>query len=200
MKKRVALFLAEGCEEIEALTPVDYLRRAEIEVTTLALSQKRVTGGHNITVEADELLSSSHLDIEYDAIVIPGGIPGANHIAENPLAIELIEKSANRGALIAAICAAPAVVLGQKTSLLRNRAFTCYPGFEDKIDLTKNAGATNTGEDSVVEAGNIITARGVGVAGLFSQQIVQFLLGRESAEKMFEATQQTYTRVEARVV
>ena len=182
MKKAVVL-LAEGFEEVEALTPVDYLRRAGVEVRTLGVAASTVRGGHGIAVQADIELSKlevSKLTEEADCVVVPGGGKGAENLAASPAAVELIKRQFASGKLVAAICAAPAVVLHGACGILKGRRFTGFPGTEKNV-----VGATFS-EDRVVEDGNLITSRSAGCAGEFSRAIVKALVGEKAADELAE--------------
>ncbi|MBI9061866.1 MAG: DJ-1/PfpI family protein, partial [Marinilabiliaceae bacterium] len=147
--KKVVLFLAKGFEEVEALTPVDVLRRAGINVTTVSISNDlRVTGARQITVLADALFT----DIDYsniDMIILPGGMPGTSNLNNHQELRKLLVDFAAKNKLIAAICAAP-MILGE-LGLLKGKTVTCYPGFESHL---KGANVTT---QSVVTDKNIIT-------------------------------------------
>ncbi len=174
----VYLFLADGFEEIEALTPVDVLRRAGVEVTTVGVTGKLVTGSHVITVTADvtaeEALSMHSGKIEM--IVFPGGMPGAKNLDESPVTDRFIELAKADDAYMCAICAAP-MILG-KRGLLSGRDATCYPGFEKYLEGAKYY------EASVVVDGNYITSDGMGSALDFALQLVAALKGDEEAERL----------------
>ena len=177
MKKAIVL-LAEGFEEIEAVTPIDYLRRAGVEVTAAAVSGNLpVKGARGITVHADTTL---HEADGYDAVIIPGGMPGAANIAASPEAGALITAMAAAGKLVCAICASPAVVLAP-LGLLSGRQFTCYPGMEEKVQ-----GGRWTA-DRVVIDGNIITSRSAGTAGEFAVAVIGQLVGKAEGEKIAKA-------------
>ena len=132
----VFLFLADGFEEIEALTPVDLLRRAGVEVVTVGVTGKTVTGSHGITVSADvgaeEALAMLAAGTIPEMIVLPGGMPGAATLDASPLVDTFIDAAEKANAYIAAICAAP-MILG-KRGLLRGRHATCFPGFEEYLE------------------------------------------------------------------
>lgn len=175
--KRVVVLLAEGCEEIEAITPIDVLRRAGVEVFTVGLGSTVITGSHNIELKADADSGSKIMDQEFDGIIIPGGMPGSQNISDSEPLLELIKAFFNRGKLVASICAAPGVVLG-KCGILEGRKFTCYPGFEDRV----TGGFFS--EERVVVDGNIITSRGPGTALEFSMALVKYLVSNEKAETL----------------
>jgi len=172
----VYLFLADGFEEIEALTPVDMLRRAGIEVTTVSINkEKKVTGAHGIIVSAD-VLSSEIGPENIDMVILPGGLPGADNLRADHTVQLFIDEAVKKGAYVAAICAAPRI-LGEKM-LLENKRATCYPGFEKYLK-----GAVCTGEGCVAD-GNIITAKGMGKALEFSVKLIEVLTSVEKAEKI----------------
>ncbi|MCW8995728.1 MAG: DJ-1/PfpI family protein [Psychromonas sp.] len=181
--KKVAVLLADGCEEVEVVTPVDFLRRAGVQVLLTSIGELTVTGSKNIVLTAD--ISLKQLPDDLDGIILPGGMPGASNLAQSQKVIELIGKMNDNNKLIAALCAAPAVVLG-KAGLLEGRKFTCYPGFEDEI-----SGAEFTTE-RVVQDANMITSRGPGTAAEFSIAVIDYLLGSEAAKAVKEATLQNW--------
>lgn len=153
--KRSYLFLAEGFEEIEALTPVDVMRRANLEIHTVAIGPDRaVKGAHGVTVMADMTFSEMRsLAGRADWLILPGGMPGASNLAAFTPLNDLLLAHAAEGGNIAAICAAPAVVLGP-LGLLDGKAATCYPGFEK---LAPNA---LWQEQRVVAIPHLVTANG----------------------------------------
>lgn len=174
------IFLANGFEEIEALATLDILRRAGLDVKTVSITEhKAVTGANKITVEAD--LTFKEADFAgTDWMIIPGGMPGASNLHDFSALGELLKIHSTKGR-IAAICAAPAVVLAQ-LGLLEGRRATCYPGFEDVLSL---GGATHVAERVVVD-GNIVTANGPSSAFLFALTIVSLTLGHQAAENIAE--------------
>ncbi|MDR2742153.1 MAG: DJ-1/PfpI family protein [Treponema sp.] len=178
MSKKALVFLADGFEEVEAVTPIDYLRRAGIEVTTASVSGNRtVTGAHGLPVVADSLLSELPAGVAWDVLVCPGGMPGAANIAASAPACALLKAQAAAGRLIATICASPAVVLSP-LGLLRGRRFTCYPGMEKGVE------GAFWSADRVVADGNIITSRGAGTAGEFAVVVIGAILNQEEANKV----------------
>ena len=179
MEKKVIVLLAEGFEEVEAVTPIDYLRRAGLSVTVAALGESTlVTGAHGIPITADSTLKVLVSGVaNWDAIVIPGGIPGADNIAANKDALALIQKMATAGKTVAAICASPARVLAP-LGILAGHGFTCYPGMESEVAVAAFRA------DSVVVDSNLITGRSAGTAGLFSLAIIGALVGKEAAAKL----------------
>ena len=183
MPKKAILMLAEGFEEVEALTPADFLRRAGIEVTIAAVGENRcVKGSHGIAVCADVLLAElvkqgKAAPEVWDAVVLPGGMPGASNLAASKDVCALLTAMAEAGKLVSAICAAPAVVLS-KVGVLKGRKFTCYPGHEKNVK-----DGTYTVEPVVLD-GNIMTSRGVGTAAQFALGIISYLLGEDAAKKI----------------
>jgi protein deglycase len=178
MKKKALVVLAEGFEEIEAVLPVDVLRRAEIDVTVAGLTGISVTGAHGLTIEAD-MLFDEYMGIP-DAIILPGGMPGAENLAGSPRLRALILSVDSGKKLVAAICASPALVLGP-AGVLKNRMATCYPGLESNFP-----GDVKFSENEVVKDGNIITSRGPGTALAFSLSIVVALAGGTRADVLAE--------------
>lgn len=182
--KKIAVMLAEGFEEVEAVTPVDFLRRADIEVTVTGVTGSAVRGARGVTLQTDkeigEILSRAD---EYDGVVLPGGMPGASNLAESEETGEFIRKMAETGKLVAAICAAPAVVL-QPLGILAGKQATCYPGFEERFENVKFS------KKRVVKDGNIITSRGPGTAAEFAVEIITYLSGKEAAHAVHKATLQ----------
>lgn len=175
--KKVLLLLAEGFEEVEALTTVDYLRRMDIIVDTCSIhGEKRVTGAHRITVETDKELYEINSIKNYDGIVIPGGLPGSTNLRDNERVIELIKEFNEEEKLIGAICAGPIVL--QRAGIIEGKKITSYPGFEN--DLKEGIYK----EDLVVKDGHIITARGPAVAVYFALKLVENLVGEKKTEEL----------------
>ena len=170
-----AVFLADGFEEVEAVTPVDYLRRAGIKVTIAGVGTAAPTGSKGVRITAD--VEVRNLSDDFDAVILPGGMPGAVNLADSPAVESLCRKVSQRGGLVAAICAAPAVALG-RFGLLEKRRFTCYPGFE------KEAVNGSFSPDRVVVDGNLITSRGPGSAGEFAVEVIRYLVDDETAKQI----------------
>ena len=173
--KHVVVLLADGFEEVEAITAIDYLRRAECDVVVAGVTGRDVMGGHGLRVTAD--ITVGELAGAFDAVVIPGGTKGAENIAADAASVALIQSHLEAGALVAAICAAPAVVLGGN-NLIGDRAFTCYPGFEERVTSGTHS------EDRVVVDGNLITSRAAGSAAEFAFAVVEYLLGRDVSARL----------------
>lgn len=171
----VIVFLADGFEEIEALTVVDLLRRADIKVTTVGISNNiEVKGGHDILVKADTTLEK--MPSSYDALILPGGAVGTKNLLESDKVISIVKESFKKGIVCAAICAAPKV-LG-KAGILEGKKATCYPGCEEGLK-----GATLENKP-VVKDGNIITSRGVGTAIDFALELIRTLKDENTAQKI----------------
>jgi len=180
--KRACVLLAEGFEEIEALTPVDYLRRGGVEVVVLGLGGLKVRGARGIEVVADAVLQDAvAAGWSFDAVVIPGGMPGARNLAESRAARDFILSHSKDGKIIAAICAAPALVLHEACGLLEGKRFTCYPGMERRVFGARHS------EERVVVDGNLITSRAAGTAGEFAMALLGALAGKSQAETVAES-------------
>jgi 4-methyl-5(b-hydroxyethyl)-thiazole monophosphate biosynthesis len=187
MAKKALVFLAEGFEEVEALTPIDYLRRAGIEVTTASIAASNIVkGAKGVPVLTDtllgELAKSGKLSAgAWDAVFIPGGMPGASNLAACPAVGKLFKEMAEAGKIFAAICAAPAVVLAP-LGLLDGKNFTCFPGLEGKVKGGKHS------VERVVVDGNLITSRAPGTAAAFALALIEKLEGSAMAKKIAEDT------------
>ena len=202
----IVMFLAPGFEEVEALAPLDLLRRAGLKVVTVAVREAKtnilmsrlanigvsacnlwdeaptVTGSHGITVTADltESAFTGYLNGKFapEAVILPGGMPGTTNLDASPTVERALELAAAKGSYLCAICAAP-LVLGKRGYLNGKRA-TCYPGFEEYL-----TGATVGGK--VIRDGRIITAAGMGVAQEFGFEIISALVSPEQAGEIREA-------------
>ncbi len=172
----VYLFLADGFEEIEALTPLDMLRRAKIEVTSVSINKDTtVTGTHGIKIIADKTITDVAPD-DIDAVILPGGLPGADNLRLNEKVNEFIDVAVKQDKFVCAICAAPRI-LGEK-GLLKNKKAICYPGFEQYL-----IGAEVVDNGCVCD-GKIITAKGMGKAVDFSCTIIEALKDKQTAENI----------------
>jgi 4-methyl-5(b-hydroxyethyl)-thiazole monophosphate biosynthesis len=179
MAKKAIVLLADGFEDVEAVTPIDYLRRAGIEVSTVSISESLTVtskwGG--IKMIAGTTLTDAKQGGGWDAVILPGGMPGASNLAASKETGSLLKDMAADGKLICAICAAPALVLAP-LGLLSGKKFTCYPGMEEKVTNGRWS------DDRVVIDGNIITSRGAGTAGEFAVAIIEKLLDKAAAQKI----------------
>lgn len=176
----VITILADGFEETEAVTFIDLLRRAEIQVTIAGLNSLQVTGSHGITISADIKLQDFKKIT--DGIVLPGGMPGTKHLRESPEVIELVRTYYNSKKLCAAICAAPSV-LGI-AGILKGHKATCFPGVESHLH-----DATFIPNSKVVHDQNIITSKGVGTAIDFSLAIIRYFLNDSIANQISKTIQ-----------
>lgn len=178
MKEIVAVHLAEGYEEIEAVSIIDVLRRANIETLIVSVTEKKeVTGSHGIIISSDRLFD----EVDYTQvkmIILPGGMPGAKNLKNHEKLGSEIVRFYSEGKPLGAICAAP-IVLGN-LNLLKNKKATCYPGYEDQL-----TGAEVTG-NNVEQSYNIITGKGAGVAIQFALHIVKMLKGKKLADELAE--------------
>lgn len=172
----IYMFLADGFEEVEALCPLDILRRAGLEVTTVGIGKDTIIGAHGITVQAD-IPDVMYRDSSPDMIILPGGMPGSSNLDESKTVDAALRAAARKGAYLCAICAAP-MVLGKRGYLNGKRA-VCYPGFEQHLE-----GATVSETETVVRDGNMITAKGMGVALEFGLELVRTLKNDETAEQI----------------
>lgn len=171
----IYVFLDDGFEEVEALTPVDYLRRCELKVQTVGIRGKMVQGSHGITVLADATMYDVDLD-QCEMIVLPGGLPGTLNLEKSHHLAKVIDYCVEHEIPIGAICAAPSI-LGHK-GLLKGRKATCASGWEQELE-----GAEYTG--SPVEADGIyITSRGAGAANQFAFALAERMAGKERADKL----------------
>ena len=174
--KKLLICMADGCEEVEALTTVDLVRRAGIQMDMVSITNnKEIVGAHGIEIKADAFLGDVALG-EYDGIVLPGGMPGTNYLKEDKRVIEAVKNFAKEGKLVAAICAAP-TVLGF-AGVLEKKDATCYPGMEDGLT------GANVKYDAVVRSENIITSRGVGTAIAFGLSIVSYFTDENTAKNL----------------
>ena len=176
---KVYIFLADGFEEIEGLTVVDLLRRADIQIDMISImGRKQVVGAHGIKVEADYLYEEVKVE-EADMLVLPGGMPGTKHLAGHKELCNQLRAFHEAKKGVAAICAAP-MVLGQN-GILEGKKAVCYPGFESYLE-----GATVEMVE-VVTDGNVITSRGLGTAIEFASAITAYFVGEEKAKEVKNA-------------
>lgn len=168
----VYLFLADGFEECEALCPLDILRRGGIQVKTVGVGKEYITGTHGITVKADILENEVILDEKLQGVILPGGMPGTNNLQNSENVKQAVAFANNSDKLVCAICAAPKILGGM--GLLMGKNAICFPGFENDLIGAKLS------RDFVVQDGNIITAKGVGVAFEFGFKILENLTDKET--------------------
>lgn len=177
--KKAAVLLADGFEEIEALTVVDLLRRASIYVDTVSITDEyMVHGAHGINVQTEDLFDEVNF-VEFDMLVLPGGMPGTTNLNEHSGVRRVVKDFAESGKYVAAICAAPGILGG--LGLLKGKRAACYPSVEEKL-----SGAVIM-KVPVVQDGNIITSRGMGTAIDFSLKLVEILTDKVKADELAES-------------
>jgi protein deglycase len=177
---RVLVPLAPGFEEIEAITIVDILRRASIDVTAASLHEGPVTGSHSITVTPDAAISGIRVS-DFNFIVLPGGMPGSANLKASDAVLDAIRRIHGSGGHAAAICAAPIVLAA--AGMLRGKRATCFPGFEEEL-----AGAVVMDEPVVVD-GRIITGKGPGCAIPFALKLVEIIKGAQVSLELKKSLQ-----------
>jgi len=179
MAKKVLVPIADGTEELEAVTLVDVLRRAGASVTVASVDALQVTASRGVKLVADRLIGDC-TDEDYDLIALPGGMPGAEHLRDSKALVRLLNRQRERGGFLGAICASPAVVLDYHGLLSQKRA-TCYPSFMGKLKEAKPV------QESVVVDGPFITSQGPGTALVFSLKLVEMLYGQDKAQDIAQA-------------
>ncbi|MDI9461246.1 MAG: DJ-1 family glyoxalase III [Saccharofermentanales bacterium] len=181
-RNKIIVFLADGFEIIEAMTPIDLLRRARMQVTTCSWNQElQVTSANGVSVLADQTIDglSAQQLTETDLIVIPGGQPGADNLKANQKVIAALQQVVAQGGLVSAICAGPIVL--NEAGLIAGKRFTCFPGFEDDIDgQYRNV--------LVARDGNVITAKGPGAAMNFALALIEALSDKRVSDLIAETT------------
>lgn len=181
MTKKVALFIENGSEELEFIAPLDIMRRANLEVDLISANNEDfITSSRNVKIIVDKKIEEVNNILDYDAIVIPGGMPGSTLLRDNKKIIEFYQTMYNSGKLVAAICAAPIVL--SAAGITNDKEVTSYPGFDKEINY-KNYNS----EKAVVIDKNVITAQGPAVAILFGYEIVNYLLQDSTAEDVKKA-------------
>ena len=176
---KVYVFLADGFEDVEALIPVDVFRRGGLDVTTVSISDfPLVRSAHGVNIETDIMFEQGDFS-DADLIFLPGGMPGATNLFEHKGVCKVVVDQFAAGKKVAAICAAPGVVLGQ-LGLLEGKKATCYPGFEQMLD-----GATYTA-DLVTVDGNITTAEGPAAAFPFAYELLAQLADKKTSDQIAE--------------
>lgn len=172
----VYLMLADGFEEVEAFAPVDILRRAKVDVTTVGISDTTIVGAHGITVRAD--CTPSEVDLSRaEMIILPGGMPGTKHLFASAFVRDAVQYCKDNDKYIAAICAAPSIVLGGM-GILKGKKATCYPGMESGM-----VGAIPQDKPCCIDD-KIITGRGAGAAIDFALALCAILKGSQAAEQI----------------
>jgi 4-methyl-5(b-hydroxyethyl)-thiazole monophosphate biosynthesis len=176
MDKKVLVPIAEGTEEIEAVTIIDVLRRAGAAVTVASVSELQITASRGVKLVADKLIGEC-VDETYDLVVLPGGMPGAEHLRNSKELERILTQQKDQGRLYGAICAAPAVVF-QHHGLLDQRQATCHPNFVNYLEKMDSV------ESRVVVDGNCVTSRGPGTALEFALKLVELLYGEDKAREV----------------
>ncbi len=177
MSRKALVPIANGSEEIEAVCIIDTLRRAEVEVTVASISgELLITASRRTKIQADAQIVDC-VGEEYDLIVLPGGMPGAEHLRDCAIVIDMLKMQRNAGKLYGAICASPAVAL-LPHGLLEGRRATCFPSFRDRLEEAETVTAS---EERVVVDGNLVTSQGPGTAIEFALKLVELLY--DDAEK-----------------
>lgn len=175
---KVLVPLASGFEELEAVTIIDLLRRANVQVITAGLQPGAVTGSRGVTLVPDCELDTV-MTTDFDMMVLPGGLPGADHLQQDPRVISLLRQLAGAGRITAAICAAPKVLAS--AGLLQGRKATSYPGVLDRLPLPDTQVQL---EQAVVIDGKVITSRGPGTAMDFALTLIEQLCGKASRDQV----------------
>ncbi|MHC4109856.1 MAG: DJ-1 family glyoxalase III [Planctomycetota bacterium] len=177
MSKKVLVAIADGTEELEAVTIIDVLRRAEADVTVASVGNKQVTASRGVNLVADAVISDC-VGTVYDLIALPGGMPGAEHLRDSKELIEMLNEQAASGRLYAAICASPAIVL-KPHGLLKDKKATCYPSLLLDLD--------NPEQTKVVVDGNCITSQGPATALEFSLKLIELLFDKQKSQEVAKA-------------
>ena len=176
MQPQALIAVADGIEEIEAVTAIDILRRAKIDVTIAATVKQHITTAHGVKLEADCIIDDCQ-NKSYDLIVLPGGMPGAENLRDCVTLTQMLQKQQQIGKLYAAICASPVIVL-QHHGLLAGLQATCYPSLVEQLAIKETA------DQEVVVDGNCITSQGPGTAAKFALKLVELLCGIKVAEQI----------------
>lgn len=175
--KKVLFLFSEGFEEVEGLTVVDYLRRVDVSVEMVCVSdEKNVKGAHDIRVCADKTLNEVENIDDYDAIIMPGGLPNAYILRDDKRVLEIVKKYYEDKKIIGAICAAPIIL--EKAGILNNKKVTSYPGFESIFEKAIYS------EKLIVRDENIITSRGPATAIYFALELIECLVGNKQKEQL----------------
>lgn len=174
---KVLVPLAAGFEEIEAITVIDLLRRASFEVITVGLDDQAVRASRQNVIIPDTSIDKV-MDQQFDLIVLPGGLPGADHLRDDPNVQALIKKQYDSGKTVGAICAAPRALAS--AGILQGKTITCYPGALDQVDTS----AFNITDNSVEIDGNVVTSRGPGTAMDFALTLIETLADRALRDRV----------------
>lgn len=179
MSKKVLVAVADGIEELEAIAIIDCLRRAGADLTIASVQKQQITTSRKVKITADCLITDC-INKTYDLIVLPGGLPGAEHLRDSSELVEMFKKQKESGRFYSAICASPAVVF-EHHGLLAGKKATCYPAMSERLKNKEAAG------QRVVVDGNCITSQGPGTALEFSLKLVELLFGKEKSQELAKA-------------
>jgi len=179
---KVLVPLAQGCEELEAVTIIDLLRRAEVQVITASLDEKPIIASRGTRLLADTILDTV-IDQDFDMVVLPGGLPGADNLNADQRIHKIVKNAADNGNYVAAICAAPKVLAS--AGLLKNKKVTAYPGVLEALDNN----SFKITSSAVQKDGKVLTSRGPGTAMDFALEIISCLLGDEKRNQVESALQ-----------
>lgn len=182
MRKQVLIAVADGSEEMETIIPADVLRRAGAEVTLASVTNLTITASRGIKIVADKLIGEC-VNFAYDLIIVPGGMPGAEHLRDSSILLSMLQQQIATKRLVGAICAAPYVVL-QHHNLLQGKRATCHPHYFSQLQ--------NMQPDLVVVDDNIITSQGPGTAIIFALKLVELLFDKSVVEKVAHGMVTTY--------
>ena len=178
---KALVFLATGFEEIETVTVVDVLRRADVNVTVTGLTSDLIEGKHGMKFMPDKSIDDVSID-DFDALFVPGGNPGYKNLRKDPRVIAMVKKASKSNKILAAICAGPTVL--SDAGVLKGKACTIYPGMEDELV----AGGGKPKQDMVVVDGNIVTSRGPATALPFALKLAEMLAGKKVTEAVRKKT------------
>ena len=170
-----AVLFATGFEEVEGLTVVDLLRRANINTIMVGVEEKKVTGAHDVNITTDKTLDEINID-QLDALILPGGAPGFQNLRKNKRVLSMIKDAYEKKKIVAAICASPSVLA--TACVLKNKKATIYPGMEEEIK--KGEGIIY--DDLVVVDNNIVTSKGPATTMLFALKLIELLKDKETSE------------------
>ena len=178
---KALVFLATGFEEIETVTVVDVLKRANVNVTVAGLTSDVIEGKHGMKVVPDKSIDDVTVT-DFDAVVVPGGNPGYKNLRKDPRVIAMVKKAFESNKILAAICAGPTVL--SDAGILEGKACTIYPGMEKELE----AGGGKPKQEMVVVDGNIVTSRGPATALPFALKLAEILAGKHAAEAVSKKT------------